>query len=292
MKACAGGVLTCLACASDLHASVLTAPGMRFAWMASPTSAYSKPRALASLVCMLESPDRLALKAAFDTFDSNGDGVVSLSEIDAALIACGSLLFEDEIEAVVGNIEDGISFEDFCLLAEERPETSSFASKEIRKAIYHSFPTARAGQAASTRENGAAGPTAAGARGAGDARDGFSMFFDLFQEATAAFDAFDEDGDGTITHAECAKTLRALGHAPSDADLKAMIDVYDENHNGALDFDEFCALLTDRVCPPGVDADLIATVSRAARNVVRLPRAGAASCANVGNDESRQVASV
>ena len=98
------------------------------------------------------------------------------------------------------------------------------------------------------------------------------MFLNLFREANSAFDAFDEDGDGTITLAECAQTLRELGHSPTESELQALIDAYDENGNGVLDFDEFIKLLTDRVCPSGVDANLVAMVSSAARNVVSVPR--------------------
>ena len=170
---------------------------------------------------MIASPERrAALKAAFESFDENGDGVISPSELDKALQACGSLLFEDEIAMVMGQFQgQGIGFDAFCKLAEERPETDSYAADQIRKAISRAFPERRHSDSSAVPTGGAT------ESGPGEhAADGFSAFFKFFHEAAAAFNAFDEDGDGTITQAEVAGVLRSLGHEPSDASLAAVIE--------------------------------------------------------------------
>ena len=69
--------------------------------------------------------------------------------------------------------------------------------------------------------SGAAEPLPTAARRRGE--DGFALFLNLFREANSAFNAFDEDGDGTITLAECAQTLRELGHSPDESELQALI---------------------------------------------------------------------
>jgi len=222
---------------------------------------------------MTESSERhAALKWVFDSFDANGDGVVSQHELDKALQACGSLLFEDEITAAMGEFDgDGIDFEAFCQLAEEHPAKNSFAAENIRKAIYQSFPDADSAGGQSGQKS-AGGPHDGVERSAGGHHDGFGLFFDFFRDAAVAFDAFDEDGDGTLSQGEVAGVLHSLGHEPSDGALTAIIEVYDRNQNGALDFDEFCSLLTDRVCPPGVDAEVVGMISSAARDAAtRVP---------------------
>jgi len=215
-------------------------------------------------IAMGQTIDR-RFKAAFDCFDKNGDGHISLAELDQALMARGSLLLEDELEDVMARFGDagGISFEAFCTLAEERPGASSYADEMIRRAIGEGFAST-----SSAQHEAAAQDDASHGAGAAD-MNAFAGFFSLFQEASSAFDAFDEDGDGTICAREIASTVRALGHEPpSEEELTTMIEAYDVNGNGALDFDEFCQLITERVRPPGVDASIVSAISDAARNAV------------------------
>ena len=51
------------------------------------------------------------------------------------------------------------------------------------------------------------------------------------------FDHFDENGDGMVSVHEIGSVLRSLGHEPSDEALAAMVHAYDDNENGAVDFD-------------------------------------------------------
>jgi len=83
-------------------------------------------------------------------------------------------------------------------------------------------------------------------------------------EFKAAFDIFVTDSeDGTITTKELGKVMRMLGQAPSETELREMIEDVDEDGNpieqdisqmpqfadlqlpssGTIDFDEFCVMM-------------------------------------------------
>lgn len=55
------------------------------------------------------------------------------------------------------------------------------------------------------------------------------------------FEAFDADNSGTIDAAELKEILtrEGGGHPLSEADCQEIIDDFDVNHDGVLDFDEF-----------------------------------------------------
>lgn len=54
------------------------------------------------------------------------------------------------------------------------------------------------------------------------------------------FGLFDTSGDGSIDKWELAKVLIALGQSPTEHDLDEMIATVDENHDGEIQFGEFC----------------------------------------------------
>ena len=58
-------------------------------------------------------------------------------------------------------------------------------------------------------------------------------------EAQEAFASFDCDRDGKITSAEFAKIVRALGHAPTEGELSALVRTVDRIYGGC----EFFPLL-------------------------------------------------
>jgi len=58
------------------------------------------------------------------------------------------------------------------------------------------------------------------------------------------FDSLDEDKSGEISIDELETPLMNAGVVTSREELKKMIDGYDDNGNGTLDFEEFCAMLS------------------------------------------------
>lgn len=61
------------------------------------------------------------------------------------------------------------------------------------------------------------------------------------EEAAAAFRAFDRNGDGFVDAGELGSVLRSLGFTTgvAAAECQRMIDAYDENKDGRIDFQEF-----------------------------------------------------
>ena len=62
-------------------------------------------------------------------------------------------------------------------------------------------------------------------------------------EFREAFQAFDKDGNGSITTRELGTVMRSLGQNLSEAEIKEMIDIVDEDKNGTIDFQEFLNLM-------------------------------------------------
>ncbi len=54
----------------------------------------------------------------------------------------------------------------------------------------------------------------------------------------AAFEHFDIDGDGKITHAELTESLANL--KMKEIDIKAILADVDKDGNGSIDYNEFC----------------------------------------------------
>lgn len=59
------------------------------------------------------------------------------------------------------------------------------------------------------------------------------------------FDTFDLDGGGTIDTHELKKVIQDMnnGRAPSDAELKIIVDKIDTDKSGDIDFGEFCVFM-------------------------------------------------
>ena len=57
------------------------------------------------------------------------------------------------------------------------------------------------------------------------------------------FTQFDRDGGGDVDLRELGSMFRHLGHAPSDREMREMIDAVDFDGSGTVDFEEWCLLM-------------------------------------------------
>ena len=62
-------------------------------------------------------------------------------------------------------------------------------------------------------------------------------------EFREAFQAFDKDGNGSISTKELGTVMRSLGQNLSEAEIKQIIEIVDEDKSGTIDFKEFLNLM-------------------------------------------------
>ncbi|XP_051152752.1 calmodulin-like protein 11 isoform X2 [Andrographis paniculata] len=65
-----------------------------------------------------------------------------------------------------------------------------------------------------------------------------------FQEA---FRLFDKDGDGCITVEELATVIRSLDQNPTEEELLDMMNEFDSDGNGTIEFNEFLNLMANKI---------------------------------------------
>ena len=73
------------------------------------------------------------------------------------------------------------------------------------------------------------------------------------KEMNELFELYDKDGSGAVDVAELATLLRALGLAPSNAQVKEVMTKYDKDNSGELSKDEFRQLYCDDSLPEASD---------------------------------------
>ncbi|RWR94123.1 putative calcium-binding protein CML25 [Cinnamomum micranthum f. kanehirae] len=64
------------------------------------------------------------------------------------------------------------------------------------------------------------------------------------EDLKGAFGVFDRDRNGLISAEELHRVLGEMGESASLADCRVMIDVIDQKGDGAVNFDEFVAMMT------------------------------------------------
>eukprot|EP00092_Neocalanus_flemingeri_P032668 GFUD01035533.1.p1 GENE.GFUD01035533.1~~GFUD01035533.1.p1 ORF type:complete len:154 (+),score=62.38 GFUD01035533.1:119-580(+) len=71
-----------------------------------------------------------------------------------------------------------------------------------------------------------------------------------------AFNIFDKDGDGKITSVELGSVLKNLGQNPVETELSDMINEFDVDGNGTVDFDEFLVMMSKQMQDKDSDDEL------------------------------------
>ena len=146
------------------------------------------------------------LQRIFENLDKNGDGLVSLEELNWLLEKIGVQISLDELESLVGksslDLNEFFSF--YGSISLKQNNTSRSTSNEVVVV---------------------------------EEEEEENEESDLVK----AFEVFDLNGDGFISCDELQKVLSRLGlwDENSGKDCRVMIHVYDTNLDGQLDFEEF-----------------------------------------------------
>ncbi|XWS22047.1 hypothetical protein CRYUN_Cryun29cG0001300 [Craigia yunnanensis] len=159
------------------------------------------------------SLNSLRLRRIFDIFDKNGDGMITVQEINQSLSHLGLEADLSELDSTIksfikpGNI--GLAFEDFVALHQSLDQT--FFGLDLEENIEE------------------------------EAIEGETKMSQEESDLTEAFKVFDEDGDGFISAQELQVVLVKLGlpEAREIDRVQQMICSVDQNHDGRVDFFEF-----------------------------------------------------
>ncbi|KAL8171766.1 hypothetical protein V2J09_023570 [Rumex salicifolius] len=77
------------------------------------------------------------------------------------------------------------------------------------------------------------------------------------QEIKEAFELFDTDNSGTIDAKELNVAMRALGFEMTEEQIEQMIADVDKDGSGAIDFSEFCQMMTAKIGERDTKEDLM-----------------------------------
>merc|ERR1711907_107975 len=67
------------------------------------------------------------------------------------------------------------------------------------------------------------------------------------EEFKIAFEAFDEDGEGSIGRDELGQLLDALGENLTETEVDKMVATVDEDGSGEIDFAEFLVMMRHKI---------------------------------------------
>ncbi|MQL86336.1 hypothetical protein Taro_018874 [Colocasia esculenta] len=155
------------------------------------------------------SLNSIRLRRVFDLFDRNGDGEITVEELNQALSRLGLEADSEELRSTVSAFakpgRGSLEYEDF---------------ESLHRALGDSF----------------FGDLAAAAEGSDEEADAASAESDLKE----AFSVFDVDGDGFISERELQTVLKKLGLAEGGdiARVHEMICAVDDNRDGRVDFSD------------------------------------------------------
>ena len=79
---------------------------------------------------------------------------------------------------------------------------------------------------------------------------------DEIEEIKEAFDIFDPEGTGSIPVQELLNAMKSLGFDTKNPAIYQMIADFDENGNGAIEFEEFLDMMTARISDRNTKDDL------------------------------------
>ncbi|KAI1868174.1 hypothetical protein JX265_006997 [Neoarthrinium moseri] len=83
-----------------------------------------------------------------------------------------------------------------------------------------------------------------------------SKYGEQIAQFRSVFAVFDKDGTGDITSAELGDVMKSLGLNPTESELKDMIDEADVDGNGAIDFEEFLKLMSQKTAASNLESEL------------------------------------
>ncbi|KAI8391189.1 uncharacterized protein BYT42DRAFT_555980 [Radiomyces spectabilis] len=183
--------------------------------------------------------DELAsLKEAFQLYDHDKDGSITLEEFENILKSLGVASDEKHLKSLVQaidkNKDDVIDFDEFVSAMDKlMPKDDEGQSQDENLRKTKSYP-----------------PTDNRHKSFNNQR----MSYHEEDELMECFKAFDKNQDGQISRKELEEVLNKLGEKLSPDEIKNMMEDADTNKDGYIDFEEFKKIIPPMTSsPPAMD---------------------------------------
>merc|ERR1719295_1173377 len=227
--------------------------------------------------------DESDIKAAFKSWDSDGDGEISFKELQSAVQRSGQKLSEEDINAifVVGDADQNGSIDLQEFMAMMMPQSSDVVAKfrAIRKTVkdvqnaFKQFD--RDGDGSIDKNELSQGLSQVGSftkqdidtlfaagdvdgdgaidyeefialmcPSASDIIEKFRAKYKNLNDVRAAFQRFDKNGDGALEKNELCDALKSSGESYSDVEVDAIFSLGDVDGDGEITLEEFVALMS------------------------------------------------
>lgn len=164
------------------------------------------------------------IREAFDLFDKNKDGTISIDELKTVLKSLGIKSSDTQLMDMINSVDidkNGvIDIQEFTQLMPSFGLTTSSVAPQST-----TFNTLQAQHNSSASE-----------------QSKYSASEE--EELRRAFREFDKDGNGYISQDELALVMETLDEKFTSDEIKAMVKEVDHNGDGHIDYNEFCKLYT------------------------------------------------
>ena len=77
------------------------------------------------------------------------------------------------------------------------------------------------------------------------------------EQVQQAWALFDEDGSGTIEHAELKDVMKSIGLKPTNEQIQDIIAAIDKDNDGTIDYGEFLKLMSEKLSEGISDSELL-----------------------------------
>merc|ERR1711899_207821 len=244
--------------------------------------------------------DENDVKAAFKSWDSDGDGEISFKELQAAVQRSGQKLTEEDINAifVVGDADQNGSIDLQEFMAMMMPQSSDVVAKfrAIRKTVkdvQNAFKQFDGDGDGSIDKNEltqglsqvgnftrqdidtlfAAGDVDGDGKidyeefialmcpSASDIIEKFRAKYRNVNDVKAAFKRFDRNGDGALEKGELCDALKSSGESYSDVEVDAIFSLGDVDGDGEITLEEFIGLMSPSA------SSVVQRISKSFRNL-------------------------
>lgn len=95
-----------------------------------------------------------------------------------------------------------------------------------------------------------------------DCVEKYGLSQDQVKKFKISFDLLDKDGNGTLHTEELGNAMHFWGQQPTSANLQALINKYDENGNGTIEFPEYLTMMSQQIQQTKTEQAMIDSIQK------------------------------